>query len=88
MSDEDLEAVHALGQACFPEGDKPHKVWSRAELDRHFRQCRPLCYLAEVEGRVVGFALASPSFEIIDDAGHVEWVAVAPEFATRAWVPC
>ena len=79
MSEQDIEAVHALGQDCFDdEQPKPHKVWSTAEATEHLRDCPALCWVAEAEGRVVGFALGSPSFDFLKDAGHLEWVAVAP----------
>ena len=27
----------------------------------------------------MGFALGNPSFDVLDDVGHLEWVEVAPE---------
>ena len=84
MAEQDVDPVYGLGQECFGGDDaKPHKVWSREEVTRHLASCPVLCYVAEADGKVVAFALGNLSFDILEDAGHLEWVAVAPEHRRR-----
>jgi ribosomal protein S18 acetylase RimI-like enzyme len=79
MALDDLPAVYRLGTRCYDVRDKPYNYWSLREVADHF-DCNPeLCFVAQSEGEVVGFALAAPSYEVLEDVGHLEWLAVAPE---------
>jgi ribosomal protein S18 acetylase RimI-like enzyme len=79
MTLEDLPAVYRLGTRCYDVRDKPYNYWSVREVADHFESSPELCFVAQDGEEVVGFALAAPSYEILEDVGHLEWVAVAPE---------
>jgi ribosomal protein S18 acetylase RimI-like enzyme len=79
MTVRDFGAVYELGLRCYDVTDKPYNYWSIAEVADHLQNHPALCYVAEADGQVVGFVLGSDTFEIIEDTGHIEWVAVAPE---------
>ena len=79
MQVEDLPAVYRLGLRCYDVLDKPYNYWSVREVADHFETETELCFVAEDGGEVVGFALGAESFEILEDTGHLEWIAVAPE---------
>jgi ribosomal protein S18 acetylase RimI-like enzyme len=79
MEVRDFGQVYELGLRCYTVTDKPYNYWSLAEVADHLENSPGLCFVAEGEGRVVGFALGAETFEIIDDTAHLEWIAVAPE---------
>ena len=79
MTVEDLPAVYNLGLRCYDVLDKPYNYWSVREVAAHLETNPGLCFVAEHEGEVVGFALGEESYEVIEDMGHLEWIAVAPE---------
>jgi ribosomal protein S18 acetylase RimI-like enzyme len=79
MEVEDLPAVYRLGTRCFGLEDKPYNYWTVAEVADHVQNSADLCFVAEDAGTVVAFALAAPSYEIFENTGHLEWLAVAPE---------
>jgi ribosomal protein S18 acetylase RimI-like enzyme len=79
MTLDDLPHVYRLGTACYDVRDKPYNYWSIREVADHFEGSPDLCFVADSDGAVVGFALAAPSYEILENTGHLEWVAVAPE---------
>jgi ribosomal protein S18 acetylase RimI-like enzyme len=79
MRVEDLPAVYRLGLRCYDVLDKPYNYWSVREVADHFETETGLCFVADDGEEVVGFALGAESFEIIEDTGHLEWIAVAPE---------
>ena len=76
---EDLPAVYRLGLRCYEVLDKPYNYWSVREVADHFEQEPGLCFVAEEADVVVGFVLGAESYEILEDTGHLEWIAVAPE---------
>lgn len=76
MTVEDLPAVYRLGTRCYDLHDKPYNYWSVREVADHVEGSPELCFVAEADGEVVGFALAAPSYEILADTGHLEWLAV------------
>jgi ribosomal protein S18 acetylase RimI-like enzyme len=76
---EDLPAVYRLGLRCYDVLDKPYNYWSVREVADHMEQESELCFVAEDDGVVVGFVLGAESYEILQDTGHLEWIAVAPE---------
>ena len=76
---EDLPAVYRLGLRCYNVLDKPYNYWSIREVADHIEGHPDLCFAAEIDGEVVGFLLGADSYEILQDTGHLEWIAVAPE---------
>lgn len=36
--------------------------------------------VAEDDGRVADFVLGTATYELLANTGHVEWIAVAPEY--------
>jgi ribosomal protein S18 acetylase RimI-like enzyme len=79
MELEDLPAVYRLGLRCWDVLDKPYNYWSIREVADHIETEPDLSFVAVDEGKVVGFVLGAKSYEILQDTGHLEWVAVAPE---------
>jgi ribosomal protein S18 acetylase RimI-like enzyme len=79
MQVEDLPAVYRLGTRCYDVLDKPYNYWSVREVADHFETETGLCFVADAGGEVVGFVLGAESYEILEDTGHLEWIAVAPE---------
>ena len=79
MRVEDLPAVYNLGLRCYHVLDKPYNYWSVREVADHFEGQPGLCFVAAEGDDVVGFVLGAESYEILEDTGHLEWVAVAPE---------
>jgi ribosomal protein S18 acetylase RimI-like enzyme len=79
----DFAQVYELGLRCYDVLDKPYNYWSIREVADHLQQNPGLCFVAEADGAIAGFALADETFELIEDTGHLEWVAVAPEFRRR-----
>lgn len=83
MTVEDFAQVYRLGLRCYDVRDKPYNYWSIREVAHHLEANPHLCYVAEDDGKVIGFALGDEHFEILEDTGHLEWVAVAPEYTRR-----
>ncbi len=79
MTIDDLPSVYRMGLQCYDVRDKPYNYWSVREVADHLETSPDLCFVAESDGNVVGFALAAPSYEILESTGHLEWVAVVPE---------
>lgn len=80
MSVDDFSQVYKLGLRCYQVQDKPYNYWTIGEVAHHLETNPYLCYVAEGdEGQVVGFALGEENFAILENTGHLEWVAVAPE---------
>ena len=80
MSVGDFAQVYELGLRCYNVQDKPYNYWSISEVAAHLEGNPHLCYVAEADGQIVGFALGEESYQILDNTGHLEWVAVAPEY--------
>lgn len=84
MSVEDLPAVYRLGLRCYDPLEKPYNYWSVREVAEHLELHPEVCHVAVADkGMVVGFALGDESFELIKDTGHLEWIAVAPEYRRK-----
>jgi ribosomal protein S18 acetylase RimI-like enzyme len=83
MTPSDFGSVYELGVRCYKITDKPYNYWSIREVADHLQGNPELCMVADDDGKVVGFALGASTFEIIEDAAHVEWIAVAPEYRRR-----
>ena len=76
---EDVAAIYRLGETCYERTDKPYNYWTLREVADHLESAPGLCFVAEADGDVVGFVLAAPSYEVLEETGHLEWVAVAPD---------
>lgn len=76
----DFAQVYELGLASYDVLDKPYNYWSIREVADHLEGNPGLCYVAEADGAIVGFALADATFELIENTGHLEWIAIAPAF--------
>jgi [ribosomal protein S18]-alanine N-acetyltransferase len=76
---EDLPGIYRLGLRCYDVLDKPYNYWSVREVADHLESHPGLCFVAENDGEVVGFVLGAESYEILEDTGHLEWIAIAPE---------
>lgn len=80
MEVRDFPAVYQLGARAYKLTDKPYNYWSIREVADHLEGNPGLCFVAEADGRVVGFILGDESFEILEDTAHLEWIAVDEEF--------
>ena len=80
MTVDDFSQVYQLGLRCYDVLDKPYNYWTIREVADHLESNPDLCYVADDGGKVVGFALGEDSFVILENTGHLEWVAVAPEY--------
>lgn len=76
MEVRDFAAVYELGLRSYKVTDKPYNYWSIREVADHLERNPSLCFVAEDDGRVVGFLLGDERFEILDDTAHLEWIAV------------
>jgi ribosomal protein S18 acetylase RimI-like enzyme len=82
MELEDIPAVYSLGEAVFTADKWPslYRTWDEYEPVGLFTSDGEFCFVAESEGRVVGFALGS----LIDKRksawsyGYLTWLAVDP----------
>ena len=83
MEVRDFAAVYELGVQSYDVTDKPYNYWSMREVADHLEGNPGLCFVAEADGRVVGFLLGDESFEIIEDTAHLEWLAVHEDFRRR-----
>lgn len=83
MRVQDFADVYELGRRCYRVTDAPYNYWSIREVADHLETCPELCYVAEADGRVVGFAIGTDTFEIIEETAHLEWVAVDPDYRRR-----
>jgi ribosomal protein S18 acetylase RimI-like enzyme len=61
MSLSDLPAIYALGETLFPADKWPalYRTWDEYELAVHFASDSETCLVAEMDDRVVGFALGT-----------------------------
>ena len=61
MSLADLPGVYALGEKLFPADKWPalYRTWDEYELAVHFASDSETCLVAELDGKVVGFALGT-----------------------------
>jgi len=80
MTVDDFVQVYKLGLECYHVEDKPYNYWSIGEVAHHLEHEGALCYVADDDGRIVGFALGAETFEILENTGHLEWVAIAPDY--------
>jgi ribosomal protein S18 acetylase RimI-like enzyme len=83
MEVRDFAEVYELGRRSYEVTDKPYNYWSIREVADHLEGNPGLCFVAEADGRVVGFILGDETFEIIDDTAHLEWIAVDEQYRRR-----
>jgi len=83
MELEDIPAVYSLGESVFTADKWPslYRTWDEYEPVTLFTADGEFCFVAELDGRVVGFALGS----LIDKRksawsyGYLTWLAVDPK---------
>src|SRR5687767_6315980 len=80
MDVRDFAEVYELGRRSYKVTDKPYNYWSIREVADHLERNPGLCFVAEADGRVVGFILGDETFEIIEDTAHLEWIAVDEQY--------
>ncbi|MBF4997615.1 GNAT family N-acetyltransferase [Nocardia sp. BSTN01] len=78
-----LRQVLDLGHEVFDTDVKPYTSWSLTSVAEHLDSADNACWVALDSDRVVGFVLGSMEFELRDDWGYLEWVAVAPDMQGR-----
>ena len=80
MEVRDFADVYELGRRSYKLTDKPYNYWSIREVADHLERNASLCFVAEADGRVVGFILGDEAFEIIEETTHLEWIAVDDQY--------
>ena len=80
MEVRDFADVYELGRRSYKLTDKPYNYWSIREVADHLERNPSLCFVAEADGRVVGFILGDEAFEIIEETTHLEWIAVDDQY--------
>ncbi|AHH16364.1 acetyltransferase (GNAT) family protein [Nocardia nova SH22a] len=78
-----LRQVLDLGYEVFDTAAKPYTSWSLTSVAEHLDSPDEACWVALDSDRVVGFVLGSMEFELRDDWGYLEWIAVAPDMQGR-----
>lgn len=74
----DFPAVFEMGKREFDMTQFYHQYWNLSELSKHLEHDGELSIVAELGGRVVGFALGHRRFSMWEsDLGHFEWIAVS-----------
>jgi ribosomal protein S18 acetylase RimI-like enzyme len=87
MSLDDLPIVFAMGERLFSADKWPalYRTWDQYELAVHFASDSETCLVAELDDRVVGFALGT----ILEKQGsawtygYLLWLGVDPEVTRR-----
>lgn len=80
MTLEHLPGVIGLGRRVYDTNVMPYTGWSLTAVAAHLDTPSPACLVAVSGDRLAGFVLGSMSFEQRDDWGHLEWIAVDPDF--------
>ena len=89
MEIDDIAAVYHLGEKLFTSGELPilYRTWDAYEVTDYFTSDPDYCLVAEVEGRVAGFILAT-TIEKEGTAwkkyGYVGWMGVDEAFHRTA----
>jgi len=85
MEIDDLSSVYHLGELLFTSEEYPilYRTWDAFEVTDHFTSDAEYCLVAEAEGKVVGFALAT-TIEKEGTAwkkyGYLSWIGVHDDF--------
>ncbi|NHJ02696.1 MAG: GNAT family N-acetyltransferase [Candidatus Heimdallarchaeota archaeon] len=88
MTIDDIINVYKLGKQAFIDEKKADKsyvysYWSLMAVAHITQENIELAYVAETNGRLIGFALGHPQYEHISDVGYLEWLAVSKEFRRK-----
>lgn len=83
MELDDLAAVFHMGEELFTAEEVPnlYRTWDEYELIELFYADSELCFVAEADGKIVGFALGT----VIEKErsawkyGHLVWLGISPE---------
>jgi ribosomal protein S18 acetylase RimI-like enzyme len=79
MTLDDVPQVFRIGDQYFENGEiLIYGIWSLAEVVHHFTAWGELCFVAEEDGHLIGFALGGDHY-VNKRMGHLNWIAVAPE---------
>ncbi len=79
MTLDDVPQVFRIGDQLFADIEiLIYGAWSLAEVVHHFTTWGALCFVAEEDGQVIGFALGADRY-VSKRMGHLDWIAVAPE---------
>jgi len=85
MEIDDLAPVYRLGEELFTSEELPvlYRTWDPYEVTEHFTSNPDYCLVAEAEGRVIGFVLAT-TIEKEGTAwkkyGYLAWIGVDETF--------
>jgi len=81
---EDFPTVFKIGVEEFDITRIYHQYWNLVELSGNFERDKELCIVAELDERIVGFALGHKRFSIWrSDLGYLEWLAVSKEYQRK-----
>ncbi|MGA2368285.1 MAG: GNAT family N-acetyltransferase [Dehalococcoidia bacterium] len=84
MGVDDIPAVFHLGEQVFTAEKTPtlYRTWDEFEVVSMFNAETDYCFVAEIEGRIIGFALGN----VVEKKrsawkyGYIVWLVVSPEF--------
>ncbi len=85
MEIDDVSSVYRLGEKLFTSEEFPtlYRTWDPYEVTGHFTSDPYYCLVAEVQGTMIGFLLAT-TFEKEGTAwkkyGYVTWLAIEEEY--------
>jgi len=85
MEIDDISAVYHLGEQLFTSEEFPilYRTWDPWEVTEYFTSDSEYCFVAEAEGKIVGFVLGN-TIEKEGTAwkkyGYLSWIGVTPEF--------
>lgn len=87
MEIEDIPAVFALGERVFTVDDSPtlYRTWDEYQVVDLFSSDGETCLVAELDGKLVGFALGTMINKRKSSwvYGYLIWLAVSPDVAGR-----
>ena len=79
MTLDDIPQVFRIGDPYFGSGEElSYSYWSLGEAVYHFTTWGNLCFVAESDGRLLGFALGANEYNG-KQMGHLEWIAVSSD---------
>jgi ribosomal-protein-alanine N-acetyltransferase len=78
MTAADLGAVYHLGRRAYPVDEIPYNYWTPVEVADHLESGPECCWVAvgDGDGAVAGFLLGHSRTDVVEGAGHAEWIAV------------
>lgn len=77
----DIPTVYKLGVEAFNielgrEVAYAYSYWTVKAIAEIYEGYGDLALVADLDGEVVGFVLGHPSYEMMEDVGYLEWLAV------------